>query len=98
MQPYAASKAATEAIMRGLAVEFGSAGIRANTIAPGWTETDLTRSFSATQGGERIALRTPAGRWGQPADIASLAVYLAGDAARFITGATLVIDGGYSVV
>ncbi|MGE4431313.1 MAG: SDR family NAD(P)-dependent oxidoreductase [Sphingobium sp.] len=97
MQAYAASKAATAAIMRALAVEFGAQGVRANIIVPGWIDTGMAATSGLGPDHDRIARRTPVRRWGRPADLASLAVYLAGDESHFMTGTTLVIDGGFSI-
>lgn len=93
---YAATKAGVCAIIRGLAVEYGKYGIRANAIAPGWVVTGMTDGFIE---GERfegnVKPRIPAGRWGRPGDFAGIAVYLASDASSWHTGDTITIDGGY---
>ena len=95
---YAASKAGVVQLTKSLAVAWAADGIRVNAIAPGWIETPMTipaRSDDARNRG--ILERTPLGRWGTPDDLVGPALFLASDAARFITGAVLPVDGGYSV-
>ena len=97
-EPYAAAKAGVSALMRGIAVEHGRYGIRANAILPGWVETNMTEQAFASEAFEKAMLsRTPLGRWGQPIDFAGIAVYLASDASRWHTGDTIVIDGGFRI-
>ena len=94
---YAASKAGVVQLTKSLAVAWAEDQIRVNAIAPGWIETAMTVPARADGARNRAILeRTPLGRWGTPQDIAGPAVFLASDAARFITGAVLVVDGGYS--
>ncbi|PWK60586.1 SDR family NAD(P)-dependent oxidoreductase [Roseicyclus mahoneyensis] len=96
---YGASKAGVEQLTKSLAIAWASDGIRVNAIAPGFIVTE--QSARARQDPAFVAgveARTPAGRWGQPTDIAGAALFLASDAAGFITGACLPVDGGYSVV
>jgi NAD(P)-dependent dehydrogenase (short-subunit alcohol dehydrogenase family) len=97
-QAYASTKAAVQAMIRGLAVEFARYGIRANAVLPGWIRSDMT---AAAQGNdkfnEKVISRVPMRRWGEPDDFAGLAVYLASDASRFHTGDSMVIDGGYTI-
>lgn len=95
---YSASKAGLCALVRSLAVELARHGIQANTILPGWIETDMTegaRSWDKLR--ETVVQRTPARRWGKPSDFEGLAVYLASPASDFHTGDTLRVDGGYAV-
>lgn len=95
---YSASKAGVCALVRSLAVEYGREGIRANTIIPGWIETEMTdaaRSWDKLR--ETVVHRTPARRWGRPQDFEGIAVYLASKASDFHTGDTLRVDGGYAV-
>lgn len=95
---YSASKAGLCALVRSLAVELGRHDIQANTILPGWIETDMTegaRSWDKLR--ETVVHRTPARRWGRPEDFEGVAVYLASPASAFHTGDTLRVDGGYAV-
>jgi 3-oxoacyl-[acyl-carrier protein] reductase len=91
--PYAASKAGVVALTRDLAYEVGRHGIRVNAIAPGPIETPMARIAGEEQR-QRIAANVPLGRIGQPEDIGNAVVFLASDAASFITGATLPVSGG----
>jgi 2-dehydro-3-deoxy-D-gluconate 5-dehydrogenase len=95
---YAASKAGVVQLTKSLAVAWAEDGIRVNAIAPGWIETPMTVPARSDAGRNRAILdRTPLGRWGTPDDLVGPALFLAGDGARFITGAVLPVDGGYSV-
>lgn len=94
---YAATKAALDAVTRCLAVELGPRGIRVNNIAPGGVETEGRRA-NGVVGGEaerRIGAATPLGRFGKPIDIGKVAVFLASDAAAWITGERIVASGGF---
>ena len=82
-------------LTKALAVAWAPS-IRVNAIAPGWIETDLTKPAQADQSrSDAIIARTPFGRWGKPEDIGGAVVFLCSDAAGFITGAVLPVDGGY---
>lgn len=95
---YSASKAGLCAMVRSLAVELARHGIQANAILPGWIETDMTEGARAWDKlRETVVHRTPARRWGTPADFEGVAVYLASRASDFHTGDTLRVDGGYAV-
>jgi 2-deoxy-D-gluconate 3-dehydrogenase len=94
---YAAAKAGLLGLTRSLAVEFAARNIQVNAILPGWFETDSTRPLFATPIGARILELTPAGRYGQGREVAAAAVFLSSDAASFITGVALPVDGGYSI-
>ena len=95
---YSASKAGLGALVRSLAVELARHDIQANTILPGWIETDMTEGARAWDKlRETVVHRTPARRWGTPADFEGVAVYLASKASGFHTGDTLTVDGGYAV-
>jgi 3-oxoacyl-[acyl-carrier protein] reductase len=92
---YGAAKAAMISLTKTTAVEWAPKGVRVNALAPGWIETDMTsrlREDPAT--GERMLSDIPLGRFGAPEEVASAAVFLCSDAASFITGAVLVVDGG----
>jgi NAD(P)-dependent dehydrogenase (short-subunit alcohol dehydrogenase family) len=92
---YAATKGALDAATRSLARELGPSGIRVNSVAPGVVDTALWARNKAIPGVvEGIEAQTPLGRWAQPDDIADAVVFLASDAARFITGEVLCVDGG----
>jgi NAD(P)-dependent dehydrogenase (short-subunit alcohol dehydrogenase family) len=94
---YAATKAALNALVRALAVELARYGVTANAILPGWIKSDMTEGLLAN---DKFVLnvlpRTPARRFGEPADFAGIAIYLMSRASAFHTADCLVIDGGYS--
>jgi len=97
---YSAAKAGVVGLVRGLAVELAREGVRANGVAPGYVRTAQTLSVEnslGAEGLERAAGYIPVGRVGAPEDIADVVLFLASDAARYITGQTLVVDGGLSV-
>jgi NAD(P)-dependent dehydrogenase (short-subunit alcohol dehydrogenase family) len=92
---YAATKGAVDAFTRSLAMELGPHGIRVNSVAPGVVDTDLWAKNKAIPGVvEQIEAQTPLRRWSNPDDIAGVVVFLASDAARFVTGETICADGG----
>jgi NAD(P)-dependent dehydrogenase (short-subunit alcohol dehydrogenase family) len=94
---YNASKAALINLTRTLAQELGASGIRVNAIAPGLVETDFARVLIDTPAiHDQIVGRTALHRHGQPDDVAGAAVFLAGEAASYITGSVLVVDGGWT--
>jgi 3-oxoacyl-[acyl-carrier protein] reductase len=90
---YAATKAGLDAVTRSLARELGPRGIRVNSVAPGFLETEMTGGLSAAQI-EQIKRRTPLGRIGHPADAVGPVLFLLSEASCFITGQVLVVDGG----
>jgi len=96
---YTASKSAIEGMTRAMAVELSPKGIRVNCIAPGFIATDMSaKALNSDPERKNKALsRTPMGRLGEPADIGDCALFLASDAARYITGVVLPVDGGNSV-
>jgi NAD(P)-dependent dehydrogenase (short-subunit alcohol dehydrogenase family) len=96
---YSASKGAIRNLTMSLACAYGEEGVRVNAVAPGWVITDLSRG--ARENAERNAMimaRSPLGRWAQPAEIADPVLFLASDAARFMTGTVMLVDGGYTSV
>lgn len=95
---YGMSKAADFALTKNLAVEWGPKGVRANCIAPGLIKTDFSRAlWENPKLLKNVEEGTPLRRIGQPEDIAGVAVFLASDAAAYITGQTIVVDGGITV-
>lgn len=95
---YGISKAADAALVRNLAVEWGAKGIRANAIAPGLIRTDFSRALWQDPAAlARLERFTPVPRIGEPRDIGGVAVFLASDAAAYLTGQTLVVDGGLTI-
>jgi 2-dehydro-3-deoxy-D-gluconate 5-dehydrogenase len=95
---YSASKGGVAQLTKSLAIAWAPRGVRVNAIAPGWIETPLTAPLVADPGKrDAITARTPLGRWGQPADVAGAAVFLASPSAAFVTGVVLPVDGGYSI-
>ena len=97
--PYATSKGAIVQMAKSFAVAWAKDNIQVNTILPGWINTDLTRKAREQVEGlhDKVLARTPAQRWGEPGDFAGVAVFLAAPASDFITGASIAVDGGYSV-
>ncbi|WP_322796033.1 glucose 1-dehydrogenase [Tepidiforma sp.] len=91
---YAATKAGLHQLTKVMALEWADRGVRVNAIAPGWVETDLVDELFASRHGERLLADIPMGRLAQPGDIAGAAVWLASDAASYVTGSVVVIDGG----
>jgi len=97
-QAYAASKGALIAMIRGLAVELARYGVTANSVLPGWIETDMTAAGIADEKFAGAVLpRIPLRRWGRRDDFGGIAVYLASDASRYHTGDHFVIDGAYTI-
>jgi 2-deoxy-D-gluconate 3-dehydrogenase len=96
---YAASKGALVQLTKSLAAAWAADHIQVNAILPGWIDTDMTHGAKtgAPDFDAAVVARTPAGRWGDPADFAGPAVFLASPASDFVTGASLVVDGGYSI-
>jgi NAD(P)-dependent dehydrogenase (short-subunit alcohol dehydrogenase family) len=96
---YTGSKGGVAQLTKALAVAWAADGIRVNAIAPGWIATEMTRALVDDEARSAALLaRTPMGRWGTPEDIGGVAVFLCSEAARFITGAILPVDGGYAAV
>jgi NAD(P)-dependent dehydrogenase (short-subunit alcohol dehydrogenase family) len=96
---YGASKAAVVQLTKSLAIAWAADGIRVNAVAPGFIVTQQSaRSRTDPAHVAAVNLRTPMGRWGEPEDIAGPVLFLASQAAGFMTGTCLAIDGGYSVV
>ena len=100
LAPYAASKGGIVQLTKALAAAWAKDNIQVNAILPGWIDTALTQRARKELTGldERVLSRTPAGRWGEPADLAGIAVFLSAAASDFVTGTAIPVDGGYSVL
>lgn len=95
---YGAAKAGIVQMTKNLAVTWAAEGIRVNAVAPGLIESNMTAAMKGIEALEKPQIgRTPMGRWGVPEDIAPAVLFLASSAARFVTGQTLNVDGGFSV-
>jgi len=93
---YSASKAAVASLTKSLAIEWAKHGVNVNAIAPGVFKTDLNRELlESSDRGREFQTRTPMGRFGQVEELAGAAVFLASEAASFVTGEVLVVDGGF---
>lgn len=96
---YAASKGGVGQLTKSLAAAWAPDGIRVNAVAPGWIATELTRPLVEDAARSApILSRTPMNRWGEPGDVGGAVLFLLSDAARFVTGAILPVDGGYLAV
>jgi NAD(P)-dependent dehydrogenase (short-subunit alcohol dehydrogenase family) len=94
---YASSKGAIEQLTKVLAIEWAPHNVQVNAIAPTYFETDLTRPlFEDEERHDFITSRTPMGRWGQPHELAGAVIFLASAASDYVTGHTLVVDGGWT--
>ena len=95
---YGAAKGGLVQLTKALAVAWAEDGIQVNAILPGWIDTDLTQGARQQLPGleEAVLMRTPEGRWGVPHDIGGAAVFFASSASDFVTGTTLLVDGGFA--
>jgi 2-deoxy-D-gluconate 3-dehydrogenase len=94
---YSAAKGALVQLTKSMAIELAPFNIQVNAIAPGFIETDLTEFVKTTPAYQEVIARTPAARWGDPDELAGTAVFLASKASDFVTGTTIVVDGGYAI-
>jgi len=96
---YAASKGGVVQYTKSCAIAYAKYNVQVNAILPGWIVTEMTDDFGRLFPDRYAAIegRTPAGRWGQPNDLAGTAIYLASEASQFVSGVSIPIDGGYSV-
>jgi NAD(P)-dependent dehydrogenase (short-subunit alcohol dehydrogenase family) len=95
---YSASKGGIVQLTKSLAIAWAAEGVRVNAVAPGWIATPLTQALQDDPVRSAAVLaRTPMGRWGTPEDIAGPVMFLCSDAAAFVTGIVLPVDGGYLV-
>jgi 2-dehydro-3-deoxy-D-gluconate 5-dehydrogenase len=96
--PYGASKGGIVQLTKALATAWAPDNIQVNAVLPGWIDTALTHRARKEVSGlhDRVLARTPAGRWGSPADVEGVAVFLCGAGSDFITGTAIPVDGGYS--
>jgi 2-deoxy-D-gluconate 3-dehydrogenase len=94
---YSSSKGAVVQLTKSLAIEFAPHHIQVNAIVPGFFETEMTVPIKSMPLYQEVVQRTPAGRWGNPDECAGAAVFLAAPASDYVTGASLVVDGGYSI-
>ncbi len=96
---YAATKAGIVQLARTAAAELGASGVRVNALAPGVIDTPLTRPIQQNEGWNRAyAEKTALGRWGRPDEIGNAAAFLVSDAASYMTGAVLFVDGGWTAI
>lgn len=95
MAAYCASKAACEHMTRAMAIEMARYGVRVNAIAPGYFETEINDTFLASDEGQKMRKRIPMRRFGEHEELSGPLLLLASDAGSFMTGATIVVDGGH---
>lgn len=94
--PYAAAKAGLINLGRDLCIDLAAKGIRINALAPGYFETEMNRDWLASDGGQRLLERVPAGRFGQPSELDGAILFLASAASRYMNGNVITVDGGHS--
>ena len=96
--PYSTAKAAVVHLTQSLAVEWGACGVRVNAVCPGWIRTTTNQAYLRDQETADMTIdAVPLGRWGEREDLTGAVVWLASDAARYVTGAVIPVDGGLSV-
>jgi gluconate 5-dehydrogenase len=95
--PYSASKAAVANLTRGMATDWAKHGLNINGIAPGYIRTELNEALlKNVEFNSWVEKRTPAGRWADPAELGGAAIFLSSDAASFVNGHILYVDGGFT--
>jgi 2-deoxy-D-gluconate 3-dehydrogenase len=98
ISPYGAAKAAVVSLTKSLAVEWAGYGVRVNALCPGWTATELNRNlWGDEKAGPATVASVPLHRWARPEEMAGPAVFLASGASSYMTGQTLVVDGGQTI-
>ena len=97
VDPYVAAKHGVVGLTRNFAITYASRGVRVNCLNPGFIETPMTRELTENAAvRQQIERQTPMGRWGRPEEVAKAALFLASDEASFVTGAPLIVDGGWT--
>lgn len=95
---YSMTKAGLDALTRSAALEFGSRGVLVNSLAPGYVDTDLTRANNTPEDIARILKTIPLGRMAQPAELAKVAAFLVSEQNTYVTGQTILADGGFTTL
>lgn len=96
LSPYIAAKGGISALTRALATDLAGTGVNVNAIAPGFIETQMSGSNDETDFRRKVVESVPAGRWGQPEEVAGMAVVLASPAGDYVNGQTIFVDGGFT--
>jgi 2-dehydro-3-deoxy-D-gluconate 5-dehydrogenase len=94
---YSAWKGALVQLTKSMAIELAPFDIQVNAIVPGYFETEMTEPVKTMPLYQEVIARTPAGRWGNPDELAGTAIFLASQASDFVTGTTIVVDGGFAI-